>query len=109
MRPAFMAEPAMVLIQRLTTLKFGKRRWRNQHQRSTQTHPATKYLDTLSHQPNLSFIVKLESDNPVSSVETSSLVVLQCNRITSCHFPKTHHFTCPEGQKPAMKGDSGTA
>jgi hypothetical protein len=31
MRPAFMAKLAMVLIQRLTTLKFGTRRWRKQH------------------------------------------------------------------------------
>jgi hypothetical protein len=45
-----MAKLAMVLIQRLTTLKFGTHRWRKQHQRSTQTHPATKYFDTLSHQ-----------------------------------------------------------
>jgi hypothetical protein len=44
-----MTKLAMVLIQRLTTLKFGARHWHKQYQRSTQTH-AAEYFDTLSHQ-----------------------------------------------------------
>lgn len=92
-----MAKLAMVLIQRLTSLKFGTCRWRKQHQRSTQTHPANKYFDTLSHQ-------RAPNKRDLFMISICNRLVIQASLIRVAGLPMARYSTWGDGLLIWVKG-----